>query len=147
MINFCYMSEREPGSRLEHMEPEPIQTSGKKKPFNVSGFPAEQSSGPNEAPPVIPNARKERVDATNFIQFELMDSLVGREVKIRDPVAQVEGPTDDPLFKIGVIERNRKGNFNVVILRGRYYPYYTGDRQATFLISSQRDIDRMKITL
>ena len=134
------MIEKEPMSREadEAVESEPKQqspdTSHQKEEPKAATLPIEQ---------VTPKPAREIAEVS--VSFENLHELVGKNILFRDPHTQ-PNRTDDPYHKAATIEQH-EGKFVIVIDRGRYYPYYTDDRQNIFTLDSQEDIDRYEVEI
>lgn len=134
------MIEKEPqfSEADEVIENEPKQpspdTSTQREVPTAASLPAER-----EAPKPI-----ERTVEVS-VSFENLHELIGKNISFRDPRTQ-PNKTDDPYRKVATIEQH-EGKFVIVVDRGRYHPYYTGDRQNIFALDSQDDIERYEIKL
>lgn len=134
------MTEKEPQFReiSESIEDEPKQpspdTSRQREEPRVAALAAER-----EAPKPVEHTTEVSVS------FENLQALVGKNISFRDPHTQ-PNRTDDPYRKSARIEQHND-KFVLVVDRGRYYPYYTGDRQNIFALSSQDDINYYEIKI
>lgn len=120
----------------------------------AEGVPKQQSpdtSRQREIPKVAPLSTEREAPklveqtAEVSVSFEKLHELVGKNISFRDPHTQ-PNRTDDPYRKAAMLEQH-DGRFVIVIDRGRYYPYYTGNRQNIFALNSQVDIDRYEVKL
>ena len=136
------MSEKEPKGGLERHDAEPSLGS-KRKNQKTLDLPSPAQAVEKNKIELPTQLRQTEIP----LQFIDLPSLVGKIVRIRDPKAQVDGPLDDPLFKAATVNQDSQGNLSVSIDRGRYYPYFTGDRAVTSPVRSQEDFNRLKISL
>jgi len=134
------MIEKEPHFREmdESIENEPEQPSPdtfrQRRVSNTASLPAEQE---------VPKPVEQTSEA--LVSFEKLHELVGKNISFRDPHTQ-PNRTDDPYRKAATIKQN-DDNFVIAVDRGRYYPYYTSDRQNIFALDSQEDINRYEVKL
>ena len=117
---------------------------------------AKQPTAPDTSPKnpetkVVPPSLVKKVDEPVperdevSVAFVSLPQLVGKNISFRDPRTQ-PNQLDDPYRKTATIEQH-DGKFVIVVERGRYYPYYTGNRQNIFALDSQEDVDRYEVKL
>ena len=92
----------------------------------------------------IPPATSEKAKR---LAFEILGTMEGSEVTVRDPEVKFEGRLDDPLFKRAIVHRDATGHVRVAIKVADYYPLYTGYRQREFLVDSDDAMDCLQIRL